>query len=272
MLKAYLADFKRYLPLLFSLTARDIKLKYRRSVLGIAWSVLNPLLIMIVMTNVFAFLLKAQPERMPFAVYFITGSTLFNFFTEATSGSMSSIMGNSALIKKVYIPKYIFPLEKCLFSFVNMLFSMIAVVLVMGFFMLTGSTEIDHVFFHPTIIFFFIPILFTFFFSVGVSLILSALAVYFRDLLHLWGVITTIWMYMTPIIYPISLAQKNPIFTKIILCNPFYYFVDSFRGIMVLGEFPGIKTLMICFISCVVVLVIGTIVFRKAQDRFILHI
>lgn len=268
MLRVYLGDFKRFIPLLFSLTSRDFKLKYRRSILGVLWSILNPLLIMIVMTSVFTLLLRVQPTGMPFAVYYITGSTLYNFFTEATSGSMSSILGNSSLIKKVYIPKYMFPLEKCMFAFINMLFSMIAVVLVFGFYIITDPQEVS---LHWTIFLIFIPMIFTFLFSVGVSLILSALTVFFRDMLHLWGVIITIWLYMTPIIYPVEILQNSGL-TWIVKLNPLYYFIDSFRQLMILGTIPSLTNFLVSFLSCLVLLIVGGLIFRKAQDRFIMHI
>lgn len=266
MVKAYFRDLLRYLPLLFELTSKDIKLKYRRSVLGILWSILNPLLIMIVLTQVFTLLLRVQPVDMPFAVYYILGSTIFNFFVEATSSSMSSIINNSSLIKKVYIPKYIFPVQKCMFAFVNMIFSMIAVIIVMAYYILKGAIHL-----HATVFFFFIPMGFAFFFAVGLSLMLAAFTVYFRDLMHLWGVITTVWLYMTPIIYPLTILGNSKII-YIVKLNPLYYFVDSFRNIMVVGHFPSLTNYLASFISCIFVLILGTFVFKKTQDRFILHI
>ena len=117
------------MPLLKNLVAKDFKIKYRRSVLGVAWSVLNPLFTMLVITTVFGKLLRIQVEN--FATYYIVGFAIWNFFSEATSNSLSSILSSAPLIKKVYIPKYIFPLEKCLFSLVNFFFTLIAVVIVM---------------------------------------------------------------------------------------------------------------------------------------------
>ena len=179
MIKAYRRDFVRFIPLLFELTARDFKLKYRRSFLGILWSMLNPLLIMIVITSMFSILLKSPPSDMPFAVYYITGATLFSFFSEASSGSMSSVIMNASLIKKVYIPKYIFSLEKCTFSFINMLFASIAMFAVVAFYVITGDVHL-----HITMFLIFIPMFFTFAFAVGVGLILSALTVFFRDIMQ----------------------------------------------------------------------------------------
>ena len=129
-MKAYLATFLKYKYLLHNLISRDLKVKYRRSTLGLLWSVLNPLLMSIVISIVFQNFFRFDVPN--FAIYYLTGSLIFNFMNEATSSAMVSIVGNAPLIKKVYIPKYIFPLEKVMFAFVNMLFSMIALVIMMG--------------------------------------------------------------------------------------------------------------------------------------------
>lgn len=264
MVKAYWADFKRYLPLLWSLTSRDIKLKYRRSVLGLAWSILNPLLIMIVLTQVFGMLLKITVDNFP--VYYIVGSSLFNFFSEATTGSMSSVLSSAPLIKKVYIPKYIFPLEKCMFSLVNLLFSMIAVVIVMAFYIIIGDLQPSW-----TILLFFLPIFYCFLFAVGMSLILSALTVFFRDLLHLWGVVMTVWLYLTPIIYPLEVIQDSWVMT-VVQFNPLYYYVQYFRAVMMYGQVPGLLFNLGCLAMGLATIAIGVLIFKKTQDKFILHI
>ena len=108
--KKFILDAKMFSPLLFNLVSRDFKIKYRRSILGVLWSVLNPLLTMLVISQVFGILLKVQVEH--FAAYYLVGATIWNFFSEATSMSMTSVLGGASLIKKVYLPKYIFPLEK----------------------------------------------------------------------------------------------------------------------------------------------------------------
>ena len=129
LMKQYFKNFFKYRYLVGDLISRDLKVKYRRSVLGFAWSILNPLLMMLVITAVFQNLFKSSVDNFP--IYYLTGYLLFSFMTESTTLAMTSVIGSSGLIKKVYIPKYIFPVEKCLFSFVNMLLSFIAVVIVM---------------------------------------------------------------------------------------------------------------------------------------------
>ncbi len=257
-------DLKTFTPLLVNLTSRDFKVKYRRSLLGVMWSVLNPLFTMLVITQVFGLLLKIQVEN--FATYYIVGWAIWNFFSEATSMSMGSVLGGASLIKKVYIPKYIFPLEKCIFSLINTLLSMIAVIAVM---LTQGVYPTWTMLLAP------IPIVYCFVFSVGFSLILSALTVYFRDIQHLYSVLLTVWMYLTPIIYPMELIEQNDatgIIKNIILCNPLYYFVEYFRDIMMYNTVPDLSANAICCGFAVVTLLIGAFIFHKAQKKFILYI
>ena len=257
-MRGYLADFKRYTPLLMDLTGRDIKVKSRRSVLGLAWSILNPLLTMIVLTQVFGYLLKIQVPDFP--VFYIVGSSLFNFFSEATSASMSSIIGASSLIKKVYIPKYIFPLQKVLSSCVNMGFSCIALI----FIVLVTQTPVT-----ITVTLFPLCFAYVIMFSLGISLMLSAAVVYFSDIEHLYGVVLTAWMYFTPIFYPESILGS---FHWILRINPMYYYVNYFRDILMYNTLPSLMDNLICLVIGVVSLLLGCLVFKKLQKNFILHI
>jgi ABC-2 type transport system permease protein len=219
---------------------------------------------MLVISTVFGALLKVQVPH--FATYYIVGWSMWNFFSEATSLSMASVLGGAALIKKVYIPKYIFPLEKCLFALVNFVLSLIAVVLVMC---LQGVFD---GFTHFTFLFAPLPILYCLMFSIGFSLVLSALTVYFRDVMHLYSVVLTAWMYITPIIYPISILEGHPFVETVVRCNPMYYMVDYFRQIMMYGQVPSLTHNLICLGIGVVSLALGWLIFSKAQKKFILHI
>lgn len=257
----FFSDMKKFMPLLKNLVSKDFKIKYRRSMLGVAWSVLNPLFTMIVITTVFGKLLKIQVED--FATYYIVGFAIWNFFAEATSSSLSSILSSAALIKKVYIPKYIFPLEKCLFSLVNFFFTLIAVVIVMLFQGVVPSV---------TVILFPIPVFYCFIFVCGVSLFLSAATVYFRDIQHLYGVLLTMLMYLTPIIYPLEILKDYKLVLRIVELNPITHYVEYFRGLIMYDTIPGIKENLICFGIAAVSLVFGALIFKKAQRKFILHI
>ena len=261
-------DFKKFLPLLKNLVSKDFKIKYRRSVLGVAWSILNPLLTMIVLTQVFSLLLRGQSVP-NFASYYIVGSTLWTFFSEATNNALNSILVAAPLIKKVYIPKYIFPTEKCFFSLVNFIFSLVAVffvVLVQDYTQLSLYTLL-----------FPIPVVFCFIFTLGVCLFLSAATVYFRDIAHLYGVLLTLWMYLTPILYPITIfdniSSSLSGFIKIVVnLNPLTHYIEFFRDVFMYARFPGIKEVLICAVVSLVSLLLGGLVFKKAQSKFILHI
>jgi len=255
----YIAVFNKYRFLLINLVAKDFKLKYRRSMLGVLWSVLNPLLSMLVITAVFQHIFRMEIEDFP--VYYMTGITIFNLMVEATTNCLNAITGNISLIKKVYVPKYIFILEKCLFSLVNFIFALVAVFIVM---FVLG--------FRPshTMYLFWVPVFYTFTFSIGLGLILAAMNVFFRDTGHLYGVITMSWMFLTPIIYPKELLSEN--MQVFLQYNPMYHFVEYFRDVLMYGNIPGLGVNMLCLAISFGVLAIGLVVFKMTQDKFILYV
>lgn len=260
MFKAYVETFNKYKYLLVNLISRDFRVKYRRSALGILWSMLNPILMVLVLNAVFSRVFRFQITN--FALYLISGQTVFNFFNEATSSSIFSIVEASALIKKVYIPKYLFPLEKVLFAFVNMLFSMSAVIVML---------LIYQVPFTWTMLLFFVPLVGALMFACGFSLIISCLCVFFRDLKHLYSVLITAWMYMTPIIYPISIVEDSWI-RYIVYINPLTTYVETFRSVVMYGQLPSNEQLLVGFGYGIVFMILGLVVFRKGQDKFILNV
>ena len=249
----------QYRPLLKELVGRDLKIKYRRSFLGYLWSLLNPLLMMCVMTLVFSYMFRFDIPNYP--LYLITGQTLWTFFNESTNMSMYSVLQNGALIKKVYIPKFIFPVSRVLSSFVTMSFSLVAILIVMVF---TRSA------FHWTIMLFPIPLLLLLLFSMGIGMILYALSVYFRDITHLYSVLTLAWMYLTPTFYPVSALPENV--QPLVLANPMCSYITFFRGIVLYGSVPELALWIKCIAASVVALAVGLAVFRKLQRNFILYI
>ncbi|MCL2365857.1 MAG: ABC transporter permease [Oscillospiraceae bacterium] len=254
-----LHSFNRYRYLLKLLVKRDFVTKYRKSVLGVLWSVLNPLLTMMVLTLVFAHIFRFEIENFP--VYVLSGQLIFNFFSEATTQSMHSVIGSGGIIKKVYVPKYIFPLSKTLSSLVNVLFTLIAFLLV---FIFTGAE------FRWTMLLVPIPIFYTLIFSLGVGMFLSSLTVFFRDMTYLWGVFTMLLMFLTPIMYPIE--QIPEAFRPVWGLNPLFQFVDYFRELTLHGNIPDLWTNIVCLGVALCALCVGTYVFMKKQDRYILYI
>lgn len=259
-IKEQIMTFIKYKSLLKKLVSRDIKVRYRKSFLGMIWTVLNPLLMMCIMSVVFSNLFKMEIKNYP--VYVMVGMIVFNFNAEATNQALISIIDSSSLIKKIYIPKYLFPISKVISSLVNLGFSIIALLIVM---IVTGAP------FHWQLIFIIIPIIYLLMFSIGLSLMISAINVYFRDMTHLYsGVLITAWTYLTPIFYTISIV---PVHMKIYLKNnPMYHFVTFFRGIIMDGIYPGIGENIYCLSLGIGMLIIGLIVFKKLQDNFILHL
>ena len=163
--------------------------------------------------------------------------------------------------RKVYIPKYIFPLSRVLSSFVTMSFSLLAILIVMLF---TGAKV------YWTILLFWVPLVFLFVFCCGIGLILSALSVYFRDITHLYGVLTLAWMYATPVFYDISILPANVQGT--IAWNPMYHYITFFRSLILYGQIPQGSVWLICIGCSLAMLAVGLMVFRKMQRNFILYI
>lgn len=259
LIKQRVYGFFKYQTLLRELVIRDIKVRYRRSFLGMIWTVLNPLLMMVVLTIVFSSMFRMNIENFP--VYVLIGNIVFNFNSEASTQGMNSIVWNSSLIKKVYIPKYLFPLSNVVSCLVNFGFSFISLIIVM---LITRAK------FYPTLFTIIIPLSYLFMFTLGLSLILCAINVYFRDMQHLYGVFVTAWMYMTPLFYSIDIVPNS--LRKIIYLNPMYHYVTFFRQIIMEGTFPCISTNIKCFLIGFVMLVFGLFTFAKLQDKFILYI
>ncbi len=254
-----LSEFQHNKFVLNSLVSKDFKLKYRRSVLGGLWSVLNPLLMMMVLAAVFSFMFRFQIENFP--LYLILGTILFNLMANSTNAAMTSIIDAAPLIQKIRIEKMIFPLEKVIFEVVNFAISLIAVVLVMLYYQIS-----------PTINLFLLPflIIYVTLFSLGIGLLLSALAVFFRDVIHLWGVIITAWTYATPLFYPAEMLDGW--MQTVMQFNPMYHYVTYFRDIAMWNTNPGGMENLICLSFAVITFLAGLIVFRKTEHKFVLYV
>ena len=257
-LRGSVRNFLKYRFLLNELVVREIKIKYKRSVLGILWSVLNPLFMMLIMNVVFSQLFRLDIPN--FLVYYLTGVLLFNLMQEATSGALYSIFGNSGLINKVYIPKYIFPMAKTESALVNFLFSLIALIIVATF---TGV--------HASLALLMALPLFAVFFAfiLGLSLVFSTYAVFFRDLVHFHGILMLMWMYVTPMFYPEKLLRDRV--PWLLSLNPIYYFIRYFRTIVLEEKIPSFELSLWCIGMSLASLCIGLLVFKRNQDRFVLY-
>ena len=250
---------KKYRFLIRQLVGRDFKTKYKRSILGVFWSFLNPLLMMLVQYFVFSTIFKSDVPF--FAAYLIIGSVMFNFFSESCSMTLSSILGNAGLITKVYMPKYIYPLTRTMSSVVNLVISLIPMTLVC---LVTG------VHFQKAAVlslFFFICLVI---FCLGFGLLLATSMVFFRDTQFLWGVLSIMWMYATPIFYPERIIPEQ--FRVILRLNPLYHFLKAARMCILDGLSPEPIVYFQCLGISLGMLVIGAIVFYRKQDKFILYL
>ena len=270
MIKKILINFKKYRFLLAQLVSRDFKLKYKRSVLGVLWSLLYPVLMMLVMSAVFQNIFKFSTPGKSYLVYVMSGLVMWNYFSEASNLAMSSVFGNFSLINKVYMPKYIFPLSKCLVVGINFLLTLIPLYAVI----LIESTKYENLslnIYHLALPYAYVCL---FLFTLGVSLILACVSVFLRDMVYIYGIVTTIWVYLTPIMYDINLIG-NKTLAFLMKLNPMYLYIN-FTRMIILGDqnggyLPSWQYFLICGASAVTVLLAGIGIFKWKQDKFIYY-
>lgn len=259
--KNVMINLKKYSFLLQQLVSRDFKVKYKRSVLGIVWSLLYPILTMVVMAIVFSNVFKFSTPGVSYLAYLLSGLIMFNYFSEASNLSMSSVVGNFGLLNKIYIPKYIFPLSKCLFVGINFLLTLVPLYIVL---FATGTGVNWYHLFLPY------SYLCLFMFTLGMGFILSAVSVFLRDMFYIYGIIIMMWTYLTPIMYDINLISAN--LQPWLKLNPLYHYINFAREIILYGRMPQPFTWVTCLVSSVAVLLIGVFVFKKTQDKFIYYV
>ena len=252
-------NFFKYKEFLASVVKRDITKKYYKSYLGIIWTILNPLLSALVITIVFSALFQRSIPNFP--VYLLCGHLMFHFNSDATSVSMHSMLKNSGIIRKIYIPKYMFVVSDLTVSLVNLAFAFIPLVVV---YLFRGGTI--------TWLWLLIPfvVLIQALFTLGLSLILAAYSVFFRDLTHLYGVILTLWMYLSAIFYPISIVPDKYVF--IWRLNPMVHYITLLRNIIYEATLPAMDNVVIGTIYGVLTLALGCVIFSENQDKFFLYL
>ncbi|MFR5875881.1 MAG: ABC transporter permease [Eubacterium sp.] len=265
-------NFNKYRNLLGELTRKNIKLKYRNSWLGIFWSFLQPLLNMVVLSVVFSGIFGKDSEYIVcYPVFLFTGRLLFDFFNSASKQAMTSFRRNAAIIKKVYVPKYMYPLSSILSTFVTFAISLICYVCVWLFFKLTGLSGGADLTINWHILFFFIPMLLILMFSTGVGLILSVVTVYFRDVEYIWDVLTRLLLYMVPILYPLQSIKRKWI-VYVIKINPLYSMIELFRQCVLYGTHMSYKLLLYATVVSIATLIIGILIFNWKSDDIIYHL
>lgn len=275
-LSAYTDKFMKYRHLLRELVIKKIKLQYRNSVLGVFWTFLQPLLTMIVLTFVFSNLFgRNSKDVVNYPVYLLTGRLLHEFFTQSTKKAMKSIRGSASIIKKVYVPKYIYPLSVVMSTFVTFLISLSVLVLVILFFNLTGN---DPIAIGPGVVFAVVPIIILFVLCLGIGMFLATVDVFFKDIENIYDVFCMLLFYVTPVVYTVDkLGFKEGSWQAFALkLNPMYGIIDMFRAAVLhsteFWSYFNVHFLIYCSVFAIGILLVGTALFYKLQDKFILHI
>ena len=250
-----------YRELIVSLTKKELKVKYRGSVLGFFWSLLNPILTMLVYSFVFSIVLQVGTPQ--FAIFLICALLPFNFLSNSVNNGASSIIANSNLVNKIYFPREIIPLSIILANLFNFLLELVALFIVMG---IMGYRFYIYLYLLPVVIFI------QFFLVVGMTLLVSALNVFFRDLQHLITIIMMVWFFGTPIIYPLSMVPEK--YQFIIKINPMTIYTAYYRNIFYYIKYPegagfpsALETLTAVGIT-LLIFFIGYFIFKKLEPRF----
>jgi homopolymeric O-antigen transport system permease protein len=250
----------RYRDLIFALVSRELKVRYRRSAIGFTWTMLQPLLTMLVLQVVFSSIFRVQLDNYP--VFAMAGVLFWNFFSQSIVSSMTSLKGNAQLLRKLPIPKEVFPLATVISGVINLGFALVPLLLIM---------VVTHHPLKPALFFLPVSILLAALFTLGAGLLLSPLAVFFSDVIELIGVILSMLMYMTPVIYPMSILQGSP-FLPLVRFNPVRSILEVFRDPIFFGKVPPITHLSVCFGIAVAALAIGAFAFRRSSDRIPFYI
>lgn len=248
------SQLKQYMFVVQELTGRELKRKYSRSRLGIIWSVLNPLLNMIVLSLIFSTMFKRSIENYP--VYYLCGYVLWSLFTTATNTAMTVLVDNKQMLIKVKLPMQVFVVSRVYTALVNFGYSLIAFIPILLVFRVKLRWPI-----------LFIPIIviFQLMFTLGFSYILSASYVFFGDVKHLYGIVLTLWMYLSALFYPTE--SLPPVMKTVVANNPIYTYIDSLRWIILEGVFPPINTMIKMVIWSIAVYFIGTHIFNSSKNK-----
>lgn len=241
------------------LVKRDFKKKYKRTILGVGWSILAPLLQLLVMRIVFTQFFGHSTEH--YTTYLFCGNLVFSYFNESTSQGMTSLMGNASIFTKINIPKYLFLFSKNVQALIN--FGLILVVFFV-FCLLDGIT------FTWKFVLLLIPIISLLLFNIGVGLILSALFVFFRDVQYLWSVFTQLLMYISAVFYTID--SFSPFMQNLFLLNPVYLHIRYFRKIVIDSTIPSVWFHMLMLADVLIVLGIGCWMYKKYNTKFLYYV
>lgn len=254
-----LVEVYRYRSLLLNLVSTELKLRYRRSVLGFFWTLLNPLLMMTVLSLVFSTVMRFAIKD--YTISLFAGLLPWTFLAQSVANSLMSIVAKGSLLKKVYIPKAIIPLSMVLATLINFLLSMIPLLLIVG---IMGHPI------GPSILFLPVAVLMMTLFVCGVSFLFSCLNVFFRDFGHMTEVLLQAWFYASPVIYTVDMVPEK--FRSAFLWNPVLYLLECFRAPIYRTEWPSPQTILVAGASSVVTCVVGFLIFARFEKQFVLRV
>lgn len=268
----FVTMFNKYKYLLLELVNKNIKLRYRNSWLGIVWSFIEPLLNMVVLSVVFTGIFGRNNDYVIcYPIYLFSGRLLYSFFNTSSKSAMMSFRHNASIIKKVYVPKYMYPISGIFSNFVNYAISILCYVLVWIFFKCTGISNGSELEVTPYALLFFVPMLILLVFTIGVGLILSILNVYFRDIEYIWNVFSTLLFYMVPILYPLQ-KITTPWIEYVIKINPLYSMLELFRQCVLYGQSMSLKLLAYALAWAFGTLFVGILIFNWKSDEIVYHL
>jgi ABC-type polysaccharide/polyol phosphate export permease len=250
-----LKELLHYRGLLQLLILNNIKTRYKRSVLGVLWTLLSPLLIMTVLAIAFSTLFRFSLPNYP--VYLLSGLILWNFFSQTTTTAMQAITWGGSLIRRIYLPRTIFSVSALGSELINLFLSLVPLLFIM---LVMGHP------FRPALIFLPLAVLITAMFALGTGLIISTLSIFFVDAAHIYQIILTAWFYLTPVIYPVDIIPSP--YQDYLKFNPMVYLIELFRAPLYSGRFPDLDTLLLGFGWSLFSLLAGWWIFSRKADQF----
>jgi ABC-2 type transport system permease protein len=254
-----LRDSYRYRELIWALALKELKIRYKRSVLGFLWALLNPALMMLVLTMVFSTIMRFPIPH--YAIFLLSVLLPWTFFSQSLSYGVESIVTNGDLIKKVAVPKLVFPMAAVVSNIINLLLSLIPLAVLVPI--------LRHPFYW-TWIYLPVPMLALAIFTLGMTFFFAAANVHYRDVSHMLQVVLSAWFYVTPIIYPIDMLPKH--YQWILKLNPIIYVINGFRLAVYYGQLPHLRSIAASFVCGFVSLFIGFALFRKYQNDFVFYV
>jgi ABC-2 type transport system permease protein len=258
-LRKLILETYRYRELIWALTEKELKVRYKRSVLGFLWALLNPALMMVVLTLVFSTIMKFPIPH--YSIFLLSVLLPWTFFSQSLSYAVDSIVGNGELIKKVAVPKIVFPLAAIVSNIVNLLLSMIPLAILV---LLMGHP------FYKTWLYLPVPMVALIIFTAGMTFFFATANVYYRDVAHIVQIVLSAWFYFTPIIYSLDFIPVH--YRWIFKLNPIIYVINGFRLAVYYGTLPKLSSVAMSFACALAALVIGFNVFRKYQDDFVFYV